>query len=188
MNTQPRPADPEPLGVDRPEADSANAADGRKRRPPRPVRVARVLLAAAAVDHIVVPAVTLTHVPALRAAVRAAHPADDPAAITRAVDTLTATSLAVHLPLLILTAVLVWKLPTGHPWVLRPATVSQALSIVFSGLSSAPLPALHALFPVVDAVQLTVIVLLWGPRTSRDFFNAHPRSRRIRRLRAQPVP
>jgi hypothetical protein len=157
-------------------------------RPPRPVTVARILLGVVAVDHVAVPAVSLTHIPALRAAVSVAHPAYDPPAITRAVDTVLATSLAVHLPLLILTAVLVWKLPTGHPWALRPATVSQALGIVFSGLSSAPLPALHALVPVVDAVQLAVIVMLWAPRTSRAFFSAHARSRRIRRIHTQPAP
>lgn len=150
--------------------------------------MARGLLALVAANHVVVPAIALTHLPALRAAVATAHPTYDDPAVDRAVDTVLTTTLAVHVPLLLLTAVLVWKLPTGHPWVLRPATVSQALGIAFSGLSSAPLPALHALTPIVDTVQLAVITLLWAVASSRAFFRAHPRSRHARRLRVSPVP
>jgi hypothetical protein len=102
----------------------------------------------------------------------ATPPGYDAVALTRSMSLILARTVAVHLPLLILTAVLIWKLPSGHPWARRPASVSQGFGTIFSVLSSAPLRALQTLIPFVDTIQLTVIVLLWVPRSSRTFVSA----------------
>ncbi|HEY0935100.1 MAG TPA: hypothetical protein VGD91_15310 [Trebonia sp.] len=128
--------------------------------------IARSLLALVCLSHLVILVFTLTH---------------QEQAVTRG----TTIVLAVHIPLFLLTGFLAFALSSGHPWVLRPATVSQAFGIAFSTVSTPPFDALRPLVPLMIAGGISIIILLWAPPSSRAFFIAHPRSRRSRRNAAQ---
>lgn len=143
---------------------------------PLPVVVAQVALALVSALHLLVVVVTVTHQAALRRDVHGDRPGLLDA--DRVASSATALALAVHIPLLVLTGVLAVVLRSGHPWSLRPATVSQTFGIVFAGLSTPPLHALHPLVTVLTLASAAVIGLLWIPARSRRFFAAHPRSRR----------
>lgn len=155
------------------------------RRAPRPVRAASVVLGLVSVYHLSVALAAVLLRPLLRQDIVLQHPAADTAAVGQTLDASTTLSLAVHLPLFILTAILAWRLPTGHPFAVRPATVSQLFGIVFAYASTPPFRDLHPFVPLVIATQAAVVALLWFPAASRAFFAAHPRSRRSR---ARSVP
>ena len=88
----------------------------------------------------------------------------------------TTLSLTVHIPLFALTALLAWKLPTGHPLAIRPATVSQLFGVAFAYPSTPPFNALHPWVPLFIAAQAIVVLLLWVPRSSRSHTAQYPRS------------
>jgi hypothetical protein len=69
------------------------------------------------------------------------------------------------------------KLAGARPRTRRLTTVSQLLSVVFSVFSWSSTPMFHAVIPVVGAVQVVVVVLLWVPGSARRFFTRQPRSR-----------
>jgi len=151
-------------------------------RPPRavplPVALAQIILAGVAALHLSIVVITLTHQTDLRLDLTGAGLAALNA--HQLTTSATTTALAVHIPLLLLTGTLAATLRTRHPWVLRPATVSQAFGIVFARLSTPPLHVLNPLVPTAIAASAAVLVLLWVPARSREFFASHPRSRRSR--------
>jgi hypothetical protein len=151
------------------------------RRLPVPVTIARVLLAIVSAYHLFIPLFTLTHLELLRSDVAGNTPGIAPADVDHATTSAVTIALAVHIPLVVLTGFLAVALSSGHPWTLRPATVSQVLSIAFSTVSTPPFDLLRLLVPVFIAVGIAIIVLLWAPGTSRAFFRSHPRSRASRR-------
>lgn len=139
-------------------------------RVPASVQTARVLLALVGLSHLVVPVVMWAARDTLRAQIAVEHPDFDPTQLTRSADVAVASGAAFHGVLLILCALLVWKLPTGRPWTRRLTTVSQLLSVAFSVVSWSSSPMFHAVVPVVGAVQVLVVVLLWAPQRAREFF------------------
>ncbi|MFD8497189.1 hypothetical protein [Amycolatopsis sp. NPDC059657] len=139
-------------------------------RIPAPIQSARGLLVAVAISHLVVPAVMAAKPDALRAQIAARHPGFPAAEVARSADIAVASGAVFHGVLLVLCALLAWKLATGRPWTRRLATVSQLLSVVFSAVSWSTSPMFHAVIPAVGAAQILLVALLWAPRTARDFF------------------
>lgn len=149
---------------------------------PGPVRCARALLVGVAGWHLAVPIAALANRDALRRTILLTRPSLDPAGLSAQLTHDLTLAVAVHAPLLLLTCFLIWKLPTAHPFILRPTTASQAFGIVFSTISATPLVALQTLIPLSLTLQLGVILLLWLPQRSRDYFAAHPKARLRREL------
>jgi len=144
---------------------------------PAPVRTAQVLLALVALSHLVVPVVMWAGKDTLREQIAVQHPDFDPTELARSADLAVTSGAAFHGVLLILCALLVWKLPTGRPWTRRLTTVSQLLSVVFGAVSWSSSPMFHAVVPIVGAAQILVVVLLWAPSQAREFFQRQPISR-----------
>lgn len=152
----------------------------RRRRLPDSVIAATAVLGIVSLYHLGVALATLIGQSDLRVAIALQRPRAGAEAIEQMLASATALSLAVHLPLFILTALLSLKLPTGHPFALRPATVSQLFGVAFAYASAPPFRGLQPLIPMVIAVQAAVVVLLWIPPASRAYFAAHPKSSRSR--------
>jgi hypothetical protein len=139
-------------------------------RTPMPVQSARVLLAAVAISHLVVAVVMSINQSTLRDQIATQHPDFDAAEVARSTDIAVTSGAVFHGILLVLCALLVWKLATARPWTRRLTTVSQLLSVVFSVVSWSSSPMFHAVIPVIGAAQVVIVVLLWIPRTAREFF------------------
>ncbi|MGC4941133.1 hypothetical protein [Kribbella sp. DT2] len=138
---------------------------------PRNVQLSRALLAVTAASHLVIPIVLWARQDSLRAEIVAQHPDFGPATVDDSVRVALTSATVFHSLLLLLCAFLVLKLATGKPWTRRLATVSQALSILFSLVSWSTSPLFHAVVPVLGVVQLITIALLWTG-SARGFF--HP--------------
>jgi hypothetical protein len=142
----------------------------RTSRIPAPVQSARVLLAAVAISHLVIPVVMAVNQSALRDQIAAQHPDFAAAEVARSADIAVASGAVFHSVLLALCALLAWKLATARPWTRRLTTVSQLLSVVFSVVSWSTSPMFHAVIPIIGAAQILIVALLWTPRTVREFF------------------
>jgi hypothetical protein len=140
------------------------------RTTPTPVRYALALVAVVAASHLVVPVVMLADQSDLRAQIAAQHPEFGAAAVARSVDVAVIAGVVFHVLLLAICALLLWKLPAGRPWTRRLATISQLLSVLFSAVSWSSSPMFHAVIPVIGLAQILLVVLLWGPRSAREFF------------------
>jgi hypothetical protein len=138
---------------------------------PTPVRVSRLLLALVGLSHLVVPLVMVARKATLHADIAAQHPGFRAAELDRAVTTALASAAAFHAILLLLCGYLVVALPTGRPRAWRLALISQGLGIVFSIVSWTSNEMFHAVIPVLDAVQVVIVVLLLTP-AARAFFSA----------------
>ncbi|WP_275294222.1 hypothetical protein [Amycolatopsis sp. La24] len=138
---------------------------------PTPVQWARALLAVVAITHLVVPVVMWSSRDTLRVQIASQHPEFAAAEIDRSVDVAVVSGAVFHGVLLMLCALLVWKLATARRWTRRLTTVSQLLSVVFSAVSWSSSPMFHAVVPVVGAVQLVIVALLWAPLSAREFFD-----------------
>jgi hypothetical protein len=145
-------------------------------RIPASVQSARVLLAAVAVTHVVVPVVLAVNQSSLRDQIASQHPDFTAAEIAKSTGIAVVSGAVFHGVLLALCVLLVWKLATARPWTRRLTTVSQLLSVVFSFVSWSSSPMFHIVIPVVGAAQILIVVLLWAPRTARKFFEV-PRRR-----------
>ncbi len=143
----------------------------RERPVPTPVQWARALLAVVAITHLVVPVVMWSSRDTLRVQIASQHPEFAAAEIDRSVDVAVVSGAVFHGVLLMLCALLVWKLATARRWTRRLTTVSQLLSVVFSAVSWSSSPMFHAVVPVVGAVQLVIVALLWAPLSAREFFD-----------------
>ena len=140
------------------------------RMTPPPVRWAQGLLALVAVSHVVVPVVMWARQDELRGGIAAAHPEFGRAEVARSADVAVLSGAVFHVLLLALCVFLVWKLPAARPRIRLLATVSQLLSVVFSVFSWSSSPMFHAVIPVVGALQVLIVVLLWVPGPARAFF------------------
>jgi NADH:ubiquinone oxidoreductase subunit 2 (subunit N) len=131
------------------------AADSPVAAPPHAIQATRGLLVLVALYHLAFPLLELlqTHLAGVKLA----------------------QSVGQNAFLLVLTAVLVCKLPSGHRWVRRPATFSQVLTIVTGALMWPAASDLVTTVLAIDAVSVTIIILLWVPSSSRQLF---ARSRR----------
>jgi len=136
---------------------------------PNPVRVSRLLLALVGLSHLVVPLVMVARRTTLHAQIAAQHPTFGPEEVDRSVSTALASAAAFHAVLLALCVYLVVALPAGRPRVRRLALLSQGLGILFSIVSWSANEMFHAVIPVIDAVQVVIIVLLLLP-AARAFF------------------
>ncbi len=118
--------------------------------PPRAVRMARGLLVLIAIYHLAFPLLEgfQTHLAGVRLI----------------------QSVAQNSFLLAITTALIWKLPTGHRWALRPATFSQVLTIVTGAILWPAASDLVVTVLVADVLSATIILLLWVPRSARAFF------------------
>lgn len=123
-------------------------------RPPGPVQWARGLLVLVAAGHVAVPLVLWSE----------------------GAQEGIGGALAIHVPLAVLSLVLARALSSGSPWALRPAAVSQVLSILFSVLLWSSPTTARSVTPILVAVQLSVLVLLWAPGSARAFFLRGARS------------
>ncbi|MBN9744745.1 hypothetical protein DMP23_27315 [Amycolatopsis sp. A1MSW2902] len=132
---------------------------------------ARALLAVVAITHLVVPVVMWSSRGTLRTQIASQHPEFATAEIDRSVDVAVVSGAVFHGVLLVLCPLLVWKLATARRWTRRLTTVSQLLSVVFSAFSWSSSPMFHAIVPVVGAVQLVIVALLWAPLSAREFFD-----------------
>lgn len=150
---------------------------------PAPVRSAQVLLALVALTHLAVPLVMWADQGPLREQIAAQHPDLGAAEVIRSAELAVNFAVAFHAVLLALCAVLAWKLGTARPWTRRLTTVSQLLSILFSAFSWASSPMFHAVIPVIGAVQLIIVALLWFPAPAREFFDAAPSEDPVRQHR-----
>lgn len=144
---------------------------------PAPVQLARALLAAVALSHLIVPFVMWAEEATLRDQIASQRPEFGAAEIAQSADIAVLSGAVFHGILLIVCGILAWKLATARRWTRRLATVSQLLSVVFSVFSWSSSPMFHAVIPIVGAVQILVVVLLWAPRPARVFFSAAPASR-----------
>ncbi|MGW4485825.1 hypothetical protein ACWEOE_18530 [Amycolatopsis sp. NPDC004368] len=143
-------------------------------RVPGAVQAVRVLLGVVAVSHAVVPLVMWARESGLRAEIAAAHPEFPAAEVGRSAGIALASAAVFHAVLLVLCLLPVWPLARGRAWARRLVTVSQPLSLVFSVVSWSSSAMFHAVIPVVGAVQVATVVLLWAPVPVRVFF-AHAR-------------
>ncbi|MFI1990021.1 hypothetical protein [Actinoplanes sp. NPDC020271] len=139
-------------------------------RSPSPIRAARVLLALIALSHLAVPIVMQVDRGVLHDEIASRHPGFGATAVTRSVDIAVTSAVVFHGVLLVLCAVLIGKLRTAQPWTRRLTTASQLLSVAFGAFSWSSTPMFHAVIPVIGAVQLVTVVLLWAPRSARAFF------------------
>jgi hypothetical protein len=89
---------------------------------------------------------------------------------THAAGVRLAQSIAQNAFLLVLTAVLICKLPTGHRWARRPATFSQILTIVTGALMWPAALDLIVTILAADALSVAIVILLWIPSSTRTFF------------------
>ncbi|MFC4584464.1 hypothetical protein [Sphaerisporangium corydalis] len=131
---------------------------------PAPVQLARALLAAVAVSHLVVPVVMWARQGELRNEIAAQHPGFGAAEVSRSADIAVTSGAVFHGVLLALCALLVWKLATARLWTRRLTTASQVLSIVFSAFSWTSSPMFHVVIPIIGAAQILLLALLWAPR------------------------
>lgn len=139
-------------------------------RVPAPVQSARVLLAVVAASHVVVPVVMWARRGTLREEIASKQPGFGPVELARSADIALVSAAVFHGLLLVLCALLVWKLATARPWTRRLTTISQLLAVVFSVVSWSSSPMFHAVIPIIGAVQIVVVALLWAPRSARAFF------------------
>ena len=118
--------------------------------PPRAVQIARGLLVFVAMYHLAFPLLELfqTHL-----------------AGAKLIQGVTQNSF-----LLIVTTVLIWKLPSGHRWALRPATFSQVLTIITGAILWPTASDLIVIVLIADALSVMIIILLWVPSSARTFF------------------
>ncbi|MFI5610615.1 hypothetical protein [Amycolatopsis sp. NPDC051903] len=137
---------------------------------PAPVRPAQALLVLVGLSHLVVPVVMWAARSTLRDEIAAGHPSFAAAEIDKSAAAALLAATVFHGVLLVLCAVLVWLLASGRPWTRRLTTVSQLLSVGFGAVSWTSSPMFHAVVPVVAAVQLLVVALLWAPWSARVFF------------------
>jgi hypothetical protein len=133
-----------------------------------------VLLAVVAISHLVVPVMMWVNRSALREQIASQHPDFSAAQIERSTDVAVTSGGVFHGVLLVLCALLAWKLATGRSWTRRLTTASQLLSVIFSVISWSSTPMFHAVIPVVGAAQILVVALLWTSLPVRDFFAKHP--------------
>lgn len=145
-------------------------SEARSSRVPALVQSARVLLAAVALSHLVVPVVIGINQSALRDQIAAQRPDFSADEVARSATIAVASGAVFHGVLLMLCALLVWKLATARPWTRRLTTVSQLLSVVFSVVSWSSSPMFHAVIPIIGTAQILIVALLWTPRTVREFF------------------
>lgn len=143
----------------------------RTARVPAPVQLARALLAAVAISHVVIPVLLWVGRYALRDQIAAQHPDFGAAEVERSTAIALAAGAAFHGLLLALCVLLAWKLATARPWTRRLTTISQLLSVVFSVFSWSSATTFHAVIPILGAAQLLIVVLLWLPRPAREFFH-----------------
>jgi hypothetical protein len=129
-----------------------------------------VLLAVVAASHVMVPVVMWGRRSTLRDQIASRQPGFGPAEVAQSADIALVSAAVFHGLLLVLCALLVWKLATARPWTRRLTTVSQLLSVVFSVVSWSSSPMFHAVIPVIGAMQILVVALLWAPRSARAFF------------------
>jgi hypothetical protein len=137
--------------------------------PPRSVQAARALLAVVAAGHLVIPVVMWLRQDSLRDEIARQQPQLGAAALDDSVRVALASATAFHAALLGLSAFLIWKLATGRPWTRRLTTISQALAVIFSVVSWSTSTMFHAVIPVLDILQVVIIVLVWTP-SARGFF------------------
>jgi hypothetical protein len=149
-------------------------AQARASLVPAPVQSARVLLAALATSHLVVPVVMALNQTTLRDQIAAQHSDFGAVEVARSADIAVISGAAFHGILLALCALLMWKLATARPWTRRLTTVSQLLSVVFSVVSWSSSPMFHTVIPIVGAAQILIVALLWIPRPAREFFAKRP--------------
>ncbi|MEW2504224.1 hypothetical protein AB0878_27530 [Amycolatopsis sp. NPDC047767] len=127
------------------------------------------MLGLVAVSHLVVPLVMRAREGAVRDEVAAAHPEFGVAEVARAADVAVGAAVGFHLVLLLLCVVPAWKLRGGRVWVRRLVTVSQLAGVLFSVFSWSSSGMFHAVIPVLGALQVASVVLLWVP-AGREFF------------------
>jgi hypothetical protein len=137
---------------------------------PAPVRWARGLLVLVALSHVVVAVVLWARQDALRDEIAAQHPDFGADEVARSAGIAVTSGAVFHGVLLVVCLLLAWKLASGRPWTRRLTTVSQLLSVVFSVFSWSSSPMFHLVIPLVGAVQVAVVVLLWAPPAARRFF------------------
>lgn len=126
---------------------------------PRPVQVARGLLTVVALGHVVIP-------------VAIGFGSGFGFGGTARSDGAVAGAAAIHVPLLALTLFLASRLASGRPWTRRMTTVSQLLSLAFGVVLWSSPTTCAPLVPVLGAVQLAIVALLWRGPTARRFFAA----------------
>ncbi|MGW7539162.1 hypothetical protein [Amycolatopsis sp. NPDC054798] len=143
-----------------------------------PVQWARVLLAFVAISHLVTPVLMWAGRDAVRTQITSQHPEFGAAEVDRSVEVAVVSGAVFHGVLLALCAFLAWKLATARPWTRRLTTVSQLLSVVFSAVSWSSSPMFHAIIPIVGAVQLLIVALLWTPASAREFFAGQGQQRK----------
>lgn len=146
-------------------------AASRGIRIPAPVRLARGLLVLVAVSHLAVPVVMWTDQGALSSKVAGAHPGFSAAEVATTVHSTLIVASAFHGIFLLLCLLLAWKLPTARPWTRRLTTITQLLSVLFSAVSWSSSPMFHPVIPFIDAAEVVIVALLWGPRPARAFFS-----------------
>ncbi|MEV6638380.1 hypothetical protein AB0M54_47475 [Actinoplanes sp. NPDC051470] len=139
-------------------------------RVPLPVRGVQVLLAVIAISHLTVPIVMWANQGALRDEIASQHPDFSAGEVARSADIAVTSAAVFHGVLLLLCALLIWKLSTARPWTRRLTAVSQLLSVVFSVFSWSSTPRFHAVIPIIGAIQILTVVLLWAPQPARTFF------------------
>ncbi|ANN17867.1 hypothetical protein SD37_20940 [Amycolatopsis orientalis] len=137
---------------------------------PGAIRVSRALLIAVAVSHLVVPLVLWANENALRTQIATRYPGFGQAEVERSAAVAIESGAVFHGILLVLCVVPAWKLATGQRWTRRLTTATQLLSLVLSVFSWTSSPMFHAVIPVVGLAQVVLVVLLWVPRPSREFF------------------
>lgn len=122
-----------------------------------------------AVGHVVVPLVMWAREAVLRNEIAAAHPAFGAAEVARSAGIAVGSAVVFHAVLLLLCLLPAGKLGGGRPWARRLVTVSQPLGLVFSVFSWSSSSMFHAVIPVLGALQVASVVLLWVP-AGREFF------------------
>ncbi|WP_326565447.1 hypothetical protein VSH64_26735 [Amycolatopsis rhabdoformis] len=138
-------------------------------RVPAVVQAVRLLLCVVALSHVVVALVMWAREAALRNEIAAAHPDFGAAEVARSAEIAVASAAVFHAVLVVLCLLPAWRLGAGRSWARRLVTISQPLGLLFSVVSWSSSAMFHAVIPVVGALQIAAVVLLWVP-AAREFF------------------
>ncbi|KJK34303.1 hypothetical protein UK23_43765 [Lentzea aerocolonigenes] len=127
-------------------------------------RAARFLLIAVALVHVVIPAIMWWQRGQLHDQIARSNPDLPPAGVDGAVQIALIAAAVFHAVFAILNVWLTRRLGAGRGRI--ATTVVQLLAAVFSIVSWRSSPMFHAVIPVVTALELLTVVLVWLP--SRD--------------------
>jgi hypothetical protein len=154
---------------------SAQAAPGEHGRDiaqsrPKEFTLITLGLAVLVILHLIVPLIMMLERDTIAEGIRQANRALTPDAVDLALKITLLASALFHL---LFVGLYIWfglKLQPGRRWARIALTATLIIAVFTSVVSFKSSPLFRAIIPISDLLQLALVVLLWLPRTMRDFF------------------